>query len=921
MWFATDNGISRFNGNQFLNFTYAEGLCVRTLFGIFEDKKERIWFYSFSGKVVYFDYRDQQIHCPDFNTELATYFKGTVLNGLFVQDEVLHVYNYSGDEVRIDLQRKELKFLKSNEGLSIHEFKDEIVKLSHSHTNLQSQDSCRSYYYNPDSIPKRINVIEREGLVNVNIPSVFFDKKRQKIYYSTYSKLCSFDKETQRNFCQTIDFYSTKSLFVDQQGLFWVGSRNRGVFGFEVRNNQFFEKHHFLDQMLVTSVTQDANGSYWFTTEENGVYYMSNLLSFKLAQAQENLIGNCQIDKMTVNHESVFFSNGSRQVFKLDIPKQRVFVINENEQRNEILYIRDNTYQPSNVDLSPYLENKGKHLKARAYLNSADGHFMFAQGYNKSYFYKKNEKGVQVEPLELVLPFKARHVQIAKSKNIYFGNNYDLAFYDQKEQQLLHVKDKENKTYEIDVASIFPLKGDRVWVASRNRGLLLVERDSILLEINKEKGFPVDFCNHAFAHGNYLYVSSNSGIFRINVNSKNFAYKHLTEDNGLLSNEIHSSLFFNGFLYLATNDGINRLDTALFNLTYSKAECILEEIRLNGEIIASQSCKWSESNDEMEINLASNSFENALNGLFRYRLNSNEDWRYTNDSKVFLVNLLPGDYRFEAQSSGVNKAWGASTFFKFQVPTPYYQTYWFYLLIIGLSLLFAFLIFRNRIRNANRLNGLRSSLMQAQNHALSAQMNPHFIFNSLNSISNGILSNDTRSSVLYIGKFGKLMRTIFENSEETFISLKEELEAVERYLELEKLRLQEKLTYELSIAEDLEIDAIFIPALLIQPFLENAIWHGVAPLKKGGNVKLSIAQKGQKLEIKIEDNGVGMEDINQLIKKAQKKSALQITFKRLKLIEKVYKEKIEIRSELIYPKQKVPGTAVYIRITLITTKP
>ena len=172
--------------------------------------------------------------------------------------------------------------------------------------------------------------------------------------------------------------------------------------------------------------------------------------------------------------------------------------------------------------------------------------------------------------------------------------------------------------------------------------------------------------------------------------------------------------------------------------------------------------------------------------------------------------------------------------------------------------------------------------------ALRAQMNPHFIFNSLNSIQNFILKNDDESSSKYLTKFSRLIRMVFENTKNAYIPLERELEALQIYLDLEKLRVNNKFEYEIHIDEKINTDDLLIPSMLIQPFVENSIWHGFIHLEKKGELSISFTQSKNSVLCEIKDNGIGREKAKNIINNSKrtdhKSSGMNLTEERIKLI-------------------------------------
>ena len=210
-----------------------------------------------------------------------------------------------------------------------------------------------------------------------------------------------------------------------------------------------------------------------------------------------------------------------------------------------------------------------------------------------------------------------------------------------------------------------------------------------------------------------------------------------------------------------------------------------------------------------------------------------------------------------------------------QIRPAVWDTVWFRVLTILAVTMVLYLIIRNRLntyfqqvleksRKEKQLADMRQEsaelLQQASElemQVLRSQMTPHFIFNSLNAINRFILQNDKDQASEYLTKFSRLMRMILQNSKESLISLDKELEALDVYLELESLRFQNRFHYVLSVQEDLKNAGIMVPPLIIQPFAENAIWHGLMPKQDKGQLDIKISQVEGLLQIMITDDGIG----------------------------------------------------------------
>jgi sensor histidine kinase YesM len=204
--------------------------------------------------------------------------------------------------------------------------------------------------------------------------------------------------------------------------------------------------------------------------------------------------------------------------------------------------------------------------------------------------------------------------------------------------------------------------------------------------------------------------------------------------------------------------------------------------------------------------------------------------------------------------------------------------------------------------------------------ALRSQMNPHFIFNCLNSIKLYTAQNDKNSALEYLTKFSKLIRLIMENSRTDKIPLASELTALKLYIELEAMRFKEKLQYNIHVDKDVEIDYIEIPPLLLQPYVENAIWHGLMHKEEGGKIDVDITMVNAKttLQINITDNGIGRRRSAELKSKtatAHKSYGMKVTSERLELINHMYKTGAEVKIfDLTDENNNSTGTTIIILI-------
>jgi LytS/YehU family sensor histidine kinase len=304
-----------------------------------------------------------------------------------------------------------------------------------------------------------------------------------------------------------------------------------------------------------------------------------------------------------------------------------------------------------------------------------------------------------------------------------------------------------------------------------------------------------------------------------------------------------------------------------------------------------------------------------------------DDWTdYNTARKVQYTNLRPGSYRFQYAVSKDGQHWiEGHTAPLVTVERPVWQSPIF-LSGLGIIILGTLgLIYNMRISHIKKESSLKEDfnkkLAENEMTALRAQMNPHFMFNSLNSIKNYILKENTDKASRYLTKFSQLMRAILKNSQSKLISLEDELHALKLYIEIESMRFNEAFNHNIEVDETLSPAKLYIPPLLIQPYVENAIWHGLM-LKEGEkSLRLRISPYNGHLLITIEDNGIGRKKAAEMKTKDNRKNrsyGMQITRDRIELINKTLGINARVKVEDLTLRNGEPaGTKVHIYVPRI----
>jgi len=435
-----------------------------------------------------------------------------------------------------------------------------------------------------------------------------------------------------------------------------------------------------------------------------------------------------------------------------------------------------------------------------------------------------------------------------------------------------------------------------------------------------------------------LLIASAVGLIQLNPNTGNYNYIHsplldkddyvnavcLDEDDNAwyITDEhlVHYNFSNNIFTIYGKQDGLDITD-GLYMLRYVGHNKLLlgqhdkitvftasqsvQKSRVPGLLITGITVNDSLLNNTRPNNkLVLNYNQNKINiafacvnynrpeqNIYAYRLkNTGAAWAYTRQGSVSYANLSPGHYTFEVKAANYARVWSNVAAFEVVIKPPFWQTLWFATLMLCLAVSGTYMVFRWRLDNVRKEEKIKTALnqkmAQLEMKALRAQMNPHFVFNSLSSIQESIVTGKTEAASKYLSKFSKLIRLILENSGRQFIPVKTEIDLLTLYLELESFRF-ENFTYTLSIAPQIDVHFTTIPGMVIQPFIENAIKHGLAKKKDNKHVKIDIDKQGGQLVAIVEDNGVGR--VNAAAMKQAEKAdhhsmGINITEERLQLL-------------------------------------
>ncbi|MBC7886903.1 MAG: histidine kinase [Ferruginibacter sp.] len=358
-----------------------------------------------------------------------------------------------------------------------------------------------------------------------------------------------------------------------------------------------------------------------------------------------------------------------------------------------------------------------------------------------------------------------------------------------------------------------------------------------------------------------LWAASNNHLYLFNIKTKHvtvYDYRDGLPEHRPTGRRIYLDEK-TGLLYLCSDEFLVRFPCSPPAEKDHSSSLMIEEITANNERT------WYNPGDAMQIPHNENylfiSFSvidfDKSNYHFFYRLNKSDNWNpIGNQRNINLSNLAPGKYMLELKALGKPGVEKLKSF-TFIIKAPFWKMAWFISLVAILLGSIIYYAYRRRIRYIRQRAEIDKQLSQSEMKALQAQMNPHFIFNSLNSIREMILNNENKDASHYLSKFAHLIRITLDQSSQPLVSLRNTADYLQRYMEMEQVR-NSHLTYTITIDDKLNIDESFIPPMLIQPFIENGLWHGVSASNKNIYINVRFKKEDESLVCTIEDNGIGV---------------------------------------------------------------
>jgi hypothetical protein len=928
MWICTSAGLTKYNGRTFKTFTTADGLTDNTVFDTYEDEQGRLFYTTSNSRIGYIK-NDSAFKLPVTDTLAKLLYSGRrFVKGIGSYDkELLLIATQDGFYTLDKKTLSKLTFITAPEDLMLW---IKVIDGKAFCANYTSRGSYKKLSAKKDyticieANGKKTNASIDFDLIHISALAVF-----KTLYLSDGRLLVGFwDKVFTFYPDGSVDTLSIParllSLYEDHDHGVWITMYKNGLHYYP-QGDLSAQPQHLLKGLSPTSVFMDREGGTWLSTEFDGVLYCSSL-NIVAYPGEKNLSANIKSSSyispyMIVNGTSpdIYLFRNRTDYRKIKIftnDKIKVFI--GDSIRGSSTYIRQGNYiYASGTEGTFLLDTTFKHIKT-----IGDTIFETSMLYNIVKGKDHCIWGVRFDDLLYVknnmilyankLPARGKDIGIDSAGTIYVATHDGLFIRDNG--KLIAVKELSCK--------VNRLRCDpegKMWACTDGMGLVCLDRTKILQRYNSSNGLVSDICyDVAFDEHHNCWAGTNNGLCRFDLlhPGKTQVYK---TSQGLLSNEVLMLAFMKNELYISTQKGLCVMDVGQLQTNLVPPPVYIFSVINNGTPVG-QKREFTARENNFTFLVDGISYRDPAGISYLYRLSGTDStWKTNTTGEIILSNLDDGTYTLEVlaiTSEGVKSKSPAT--YSFTIAPPFWKEPWFIILIIITTggivygiIAWRIAVIRKREAEKTKLNKL---IAEYQMSAIRAQMNPHFIFNAINSIQNYVLNNDTQYAYDYLTKFSKLIRKILDNSRHSTISLEKELDMLELYIQLEQRRFKNRFAYKIIIDKTIPVEEIKIPVMLIQPFVENAIWHGIMNMDttSEGLLLVSMALHNEELKITIEDNGVGRKRSMEFKKHNSHESiGMLLSEKRLEILQTLgHKDSKIIVTDLYTEHSRASGTRV-----------
>lgn len=917
LWVATDAGLAKFDGKRFQVYTKKDGLPDNEVLSMVKEKNGRIWVNCFKQEPAYFDEILNRFVCPvpkhklgnitsTLNMFLFALPNGGVMyangkgNFVFV-DKKLTAYrdfrpdfkfglvkrNKDGSEfrtgTRITTTNKSISF-----GLYLtkeNKIIDSVILSNKPQQRLGYAAIDNEKYYNCDSSFRKVNIYGdfkanplRYTYDSLAVPEPFVNMlfTSTSLYLVANSgKIYVYDKLTLKLTDVVNGDYLPNSYYDDSRGNKWISTIDKGLVLYKKTPLKIVKTPLNYVGTNFISLARTTSG-----TLLSGNYY---------GEVLETKNGNSTVHKVT--------NMVASRIRKIILSGSDVFTFSE----------QGTFHNYKNPIINPN-SNRLHRSKTAVALN--DSMIIVGTHSGLDVLNTKTRKIRNLNPKDLRITALAKKDE----QTVYFGSLNGLYQYDVEKNTYVSLI-PISELLRDKITALCYTKDKLLWVSTSGIGIMAIKDGKIVPGSSIQNG---QYRNIISTKKGQLWVATPNGIqiinYQLKANRINFSVSNLTKNDGLASNDVQEMIHQEGFVYAATTNGISVIpDTFVVPNVDIPTYLIRLSVNQKDTILAKRyTLDYNENSIQMQF--AGVDLDGHLKHL-QYTINKNANW-INLDQNTLNVQLTSGEHSLQVRAVDVSGNVSAEVLtLTFEIATPFWKRIWFWLLI---AVVFQILIIyflskqqkrRREVRLAKKIAAVQTAELEQQ--AFTSLMNPHFIFNALNSIQHYINVQDRQNANRYLSDFASLIRRNFEGAQLSFIPLEEEIENIKLYLNLEQMRFNDQFEYKIIIDRKLEVEEWMIPTMILQPLLENALLHGIMPSSIAGKVTIKFNLQDEDLLITLTDNGIGLVNSEVLKKNStHKSSGMGLIRKRIKALNSFSNDPISMTMEPAHKSKKNPGNIV-----------
>jgi ligand-binding sensor domain-containing protein len=897
LWIGTIDGLSILQDKKFRVLRRADGLMSDYINNLFTDRFGKIWVATDSG-VNYFDNgKIKNISVTaGFNVQ-CIYMDGDA-NMWAATTKGLMKFSPDGNL----LGMLDAKSGLSNENVTVvkQDMNGKIIAGTRSGLVIMDRDMGAVQIFSVTT-----------GLFDPNVLSLLVDLKNN-LWIGTNSSLVKFDGKKFSYLSLSNETNSNKisALLLDYEQNIWLGTYD-GLFKFRGEGLVNFGPADGLKDPFIFQITNDKTGNLWIGTDNGGVYYYDGI-NFKNYSVKDGL------PSAKVN--AILVLDDERTLFGTDAGYS---------------ILRKNKFENYSI------ENGFNLISVNTFFRDRKGRIWTGSKNSLAYLTENAQK--KFDCTYFTLPTTIKNYDVWGFAEDKFGNiwigTYLAGLYKFDGKQITAVDPAPGKKSH-SVLEIVIKDGIHFFGATLEGILYINLEKNETRYITENEGLNSDLTYAVMLARDKktLWAGTNQGINKLNIEPflKGGKPEVVTfgKTEGLKGVESNSHGLYedrSGTVWIGTVNGLSRFNPAEYTPNTVKPKLNLTSIKLfYGDTALAEETELPYDLNNISFEYIGICLTNPLKVRYVCKLEGfDKNWSpETPENFKTYSNLPPGRYTFKVRSCNNESIWNDNALtYSFTILSPWYTSWWFILAVVATVVSAIVTVFRIRLRieRKRQKTEMQTQIEISKNElkALRAQINPHFIFNSLNSIQHFIVENDNDEASRYLNKFAKLFRMILNNSEKSTVSVQEEIDMLQIYLELESMRFNNKFDYEFVVDPKIDPDYEQIPPMLLQPYIENSILHGLTPKKERGKLTIKINTTGSFLICSIEDNGIGRK-LSGEIKTSPKASekyrsmGMKITQDRLSLLNSINNSELSMNvSDLYNEKGEAAGTRVdiYIPIT------